>query len=381
VNGLLLLIAEEYVMLIKKIFPFLLLPALATSLAFAATNIACVGNSITAGYGLAYQEDYPTQWQNLLGTTDYTVFNFGVSGKTMLKTGNESYWSEGAFTNARASSPNVVVIELGTNDSKPYHWYAYPDEFLEDYKSMIDTFEILSSKPKVWICLAPYSNNAGWNILDTSITLRINPDILQVGLDKGVNIIDLHSTFTNTSWYASDSVHPNAAGAVALAGIINGYFQRDTLKATQNGNVLSAPPGYAFQWYLDGDPIEGATNNTLTISTLGTYKVSVKVDADNNSRLVTQALTVTDINPPTAIKERIFSMNINVSDEKLHITLAKSMTIQADIFDMQGRLLKSFMWQGFKGTNTFIIPTGNLQQILRVTTDKTSQFLFVPVRK
>jgi len=368
-------------MFIKKIFPFLLLSALATSLAFAATNIACVGNSITAGYGLAYQEDYPTQWQNLLGTTDYTVSNFGVSGKTMLKMGNESYWSEGAFTNARASSPNVVVIELGTNDSKPYHWYAYPDEFPEDYKSMIDTFEILSSKPKVWICLAPYSNNADWNILDTSITLRINPDILQVGLDKGINIIDLHSTFANTSWYASDSVHPNAVGAVALAGIINGFFQRDTLKVTQSGNILSAPAGYAFQWYLEGSPIENATNSTISISALGTYKVSVKVDAGNDSRLVTQPLTVTEINPPTAIKERTFSININVSDETLHITLAKSMTIQADIFDMQGRLLKSFIWQGSEGVNTFMVPTGNSQQILRITTDKTSQFLFMPVRK
>ena len=364
----------------QRFFSLVFFVAFLVSFAFAATNIACVGNSITAGYGLTYQEDYPTQWQNLLGTTDYTVSNFGVSGKTMLKTGNESYWSEGAFTNARASSPNVVVIELGTNDSKPYYWYAYPSEFPEDYKSMIDTFEVLSSKPRVWICLAPYSNNADWKILDTSITLRINPDILQVGLDKGVNIIDLHSTFMNTSWYASDSVHPNAVGAVALAGIINGYFQQDTLKATQNGNVLSAPAGYAFQWYLDGDPIEGATNNTLTISTLGTYKVSVKVDADNDSRLVTQALTVTDINP-TVIKESAFSMNINVSDEMLHITLAKSMTIQVDIFDIQGRLLKSFIWQGSKGTNTFVIPAGKSQQILRVTTEKKSQLLFVPVSK
>ena len=365
-------------MFFKKNLLFLFLFTLVNTLTFATTNIACVGNSITAGYGLSYQEDYPTQWQNLLGTTNYTISNFGVSGKTMLKTGNESYWNEGAFTNARASSPNVVVIELGTNDSKPYHWYTYSNEFPEDYKSMIDTFEILSSKPKVWICLAPYSNNAGWNILDTSITLRINPDILQVGLDKGANIIDLHSTFINTSWYASDSVHPNALGAIALAGIINSFFQRDTLKVTQSGNVLNAPSGYAFQWYLDGSPIENATNSTLLISVLGTYKVSVKVDADNDSRLVTQDLVVTSIEDVSAIKKKHFSTETIISNGMLHMNLTKSTTIHADIFDMQGRLLKSFLWQGSEGANTFVLPIGNEHRILRVTTDKTAQLFLVP---
>jgi lysophospholipase L1-like esterase len=360
------------------IFRFFLPIVFLASFAFA-TNIACVGNSITAGYGLLYQEDYPAQWQKLLGTTDYTVSNFGVSSTTLLKQGDNPYWNQYALTNARASSPHAVVVELGTNDTKLANWYNHRDEFPEDYKSLIDTFLILDSQPRIWICLAPYSNNEGWGIRDTSITLRINPDILQVGLDKGVNIIDLHSTFTDKSWFASDSVNPNAVGAAALAAIINGFFQRDTLQITRSGNLLSAPAGYAFQWYLNDTPIASAVSNTLTISSTGTYKVSVKVDPENDSRLVTKEMVVTSLDDPSSLMVGKKQIKTNVKNKKCHITLPQSMNIRADLFDMHGRLIKKINWTGIKGENSFTLPTASTPRMLRVTVGTTSQLFFLPV--
>ena len=84
-------------------------------------KVSCVGNSITYGYGLSNPstQSYPSQMQALLGTSSWIVGNFGVSARTMLKKGDLPYWNEQAFANAKAYLPNLVMIELGTNDAKP----------------------------------------------------------------------------------------------------------------------------------------------------------------------------------------------------------------------------------------------------------------------
>src|SRR5579863_8364775 len=60
-------------------------------------RIACVGDSITAGLGVATGKSYPSQLQALLGDK-WQVQNFGVSGRTLLKKGDHPYWIEKAFT-------------------------------------------------------------------------------------------------------------------------------------------------------------------------------------------------------------------------------------------------------------------------------------------
>ena len=54
---------------------------LAVSSALAATNVACVGNSITEGYGIWSEKKYPEHLQELLGE-GYTATNFGASSMT-----------------------------------------------------------------------------------------------------------------------------------------------------------------------------------------------------------------------------------------------------------------------------------------------------------
>ncbi|ULT27085.1 hypothetical protein KUH03_10080 [Sphingobacterium sp. E70] len=52
-----------------------------TSLGQAPIKVACIGNSVTFGYGLAHpaQDSYPVQLQALLGQ-EFEVRNFGHSG-------------------------------------------------------------------------------------------------------------------------------------------------------------------------------------------------------------------------------------------------------------------------------------------------------------
>ncbi|MBR2308801.1 MAG: hypothetical protein IKA48_16685, partial [Fibrobacter sp.] len=164
--------------------------------------------------------------------------NFGVSSMTFANKGpsdNMSYWNTDKFKAALEFNPEIVVIELGTNDSKfftnnciengqPQYNYNYgqyeKEQLYKDYEALLDTFMHLATSPRVIATLQPYSNNCGWGIMDTAIVNQINPIILEVATRKGVEIIDLHSQFNTPAWFLPDSVHPNATGAKELARII-----------------------------------------------------------------------------------------------------------------------------------------------------------------
>jgi lysophospholipase L1-like esterase len=104
-----------------------------------AIRVACIGNSITDGFGIdmAGAYGYPAELQKLLGK-DYWVKNFGVSSRTLLNKGDYPYMNEQAWRDALAFKPDVVIIKLGTNDSKPENW-QYGAEFQQDLEQMLTT--------------------------------------------------------------------------------------------------------------------------------------------------------------------------------------------------------------------------------------------------
>ena len=142
-------------------------------------KVTCVGNSITYGYELPNpsSQSYPSQLQTLLGTTEWQVGNFGANARTMLKSGGYSYWDEQLYKNALAFNPNYVIIKLGTNDSKRWLWNSHGNEFKNDYKEMVQSFQNLSSKPDIWIGLLIPGENTEWDIYNSYIKEKVNPKI------------------------------------------------------------------------------------------------------------------------------------------------------------------------------------------------------------
>ena len=289
---------------------------MAVSSALAATNVACVGNSITEGYGIWADKKYPDHLQEMLGS-DYAVTNFGVSSMTFagekIKGGdnNSSYWKTDKFKAALASSPNIVVIELGTNDSKYFmesadgnYNYLYgqceKSQLYTDYEALIDTFAHLPTNPEIYATLQPYSNNVGWAIMDTAIVSQINPIIKETAVKKGVNIIDLHTLFQTPAWFLDDSVHPNATGAQELAKIVNKYMTLAKPALKQEQATLQVDgTNYGTYWYKDGKLIDGADKATLALTEKGKYKALVKVENDNDSWLLSNEIEIADINGGT----------------------------------------------------------------------------------
>ena len=268
-------------------------------------NFACVGNSITEGYGIDWGvKKYPDHLQDLMQPGD-SVANFGTSGKMFYKESGESYWVQGKIKEALAFPADIVVIELGTNDSKLFYFTYYNvtvDMLKPSYEDLLDTFAHLPTNPEIYATLQPYSNNVEWGIMDTSIVKYINPLIKETAIEKGVNIIDLHTLFKTPDWFLADSVHPNAKGAQELAKIVNKYITMAKPTLTQKPSTLQVNgTHYGIRWYRDGKLIEGADKEQLSLTEKGKYKALVKVESDNDSWLVSEEIDITDIGGSTGI--------------------------------------------------------------------------------
>ncbi len=182
-----------------------------------AIRIACIGNSITEGDGIQAREkdSYPAQMQTILGA-DYHVRNFGVSGRTLLRNGDFPYWNETAFQEAKDFQPDIVIIKLGTNDTKSQNW-AFANEFVKDYQVFIDVFQALDSKPMVYLCYPVPAFEIRWGIDNKVITEEVMPKIKKVANSKELKIIDLYAALEGKKEFFPDGIHPNEAGAKVIA--------------------------------------------------------------------------------------------------------------------------------------------------------------------
>src|SRR4051794_25700025 len=183
-------------------------------------RVACVGDSITYGAVIADREhnSYPAQLQKLLGD-GYQVRNFGVSGATLLKNGDKPYWKEKAFDEAKEFKPKVVIIKLGTNDSKPQNW-SHKDEFLADAKDLIAAFAALESKPTIYVCRPVPAFPGNFGISDQVIHEEVIPLLDEAAKAKDAKVIDLYKALSEHAKLFPDKVHPDAEGAKLMAEAI-----------------------------------------------------------------------------------------------------------------------------------------------------------------
>lgn len=192
-----------------------------------AVRVACIGNSITDGCGIDMSSTYgyPARLQQMLGD-GYNVRNYGVSARTLLSKGDWPYVNEPEWTYAKDFRPDIVVLKLGTNDSKPQNW-VHGNEFEADLRHMISQLKALDTKPEICLALPMkvWENSAGIN--DSIITNCIIPIIRRVAKKEKAHIIDLHTPFEgDRALIQADGIHPNREGAAKMAGIIAGEIKK-----------------------------------------------------------------------------------------------------------------------------------------------------------
>jgi sialate O-acetylesterase len=191
-------------------------------------RVACVGNSVTFGYGLndRQTESYPAQLQQLLGST-YEVGNFGLSGATLLSKGHRPYVLTDEYQRALAFKPDLVIIHLGLNDTDPRNWPNFRDEFISDYLKIIHSFQNSGSQSgKVFICrMTPiFNSHPRFKSGTRDWFWQIQDQIEQIAKAAPVGLIDLHTPLYAHPDLFKDALHPDQAGAAIIAKTVFGYL-------------------------------------------------------------------------------------------------------------------------------------------------------------
>lgn len=191
-----------------------------------------LGDSITFGAGVIKtrtSDSWEVKLEKLLGGA-YQVLNYGISGATLQNEGDMPYWNmpdrlcRGFPEAALALNPEIVILMLGTNDSKPYNWNRgrYEAQLEERVR------EILSSpgvKRLILMC-PPYTcppeggETVGFDIINETIRDEINPIVKKCAQETGAECIDLYALTDGHSEYFADGVHPNSFGNRVIASAL-----------------------------------------------------------------------------------------------------------------------------------------------------------------
>lgn len=239
-------------------------------------KVACIGDSITEGAGLSNPatESYPARLQRLLGPA-YLVRNYGVSGRTLLKKGDYPYWKEAAYTQSRNWGPDIVVIKLGTNDSKPYNW-KYSTNFVSEFEEFIGSYRSLPSQPRVMLCTpAPVMAKGAFDISPGVVATNIAPAVRDLAARLGLEVIDYHTRLGGHAEWFPDTVHPNTRGMAVMAAIAYGSLKKlppDTapielgVTRSATGRAVVTWPADRATWVLQNAIRADATNGLWTVA-------------------------------------------------------------------------------------------------------------------
>ena len=186
-------------------------------------RIACVGDSITRGTFVMHRKTnaYPAQLQAMLGHR-YRVRNFGVNGHAAQRLADLPYWDSEAFAASSAFGPDIVLVMLGTNDSRGGNWKGV-DRFTADYRDMVAHYRSLGSNPDVWLLTPPslfrvWRRKSALYGMDERAIREMCAAIGEVARELGCGLIDINAvTASHPEAFTFDGVHPGAAGAQLIA--------------------------------------------------------------------------------------------------------------------------------------------------------------------
>ncbi|MBN1782692.1 discoidin domain-containing protein [bacterium] len=272
-------------------------------------RIACVGNSIT--YGGLGSDSYPQQLGALLGS-HYEVRNYGIGGTTLLRNGDFPYWNEEALLRAKEYDAHIVIILLGTNDSKPQNW-IYRDDFFSDYLTFIGEFRTGGHDPQIYVGNPPPVFQEGLDINAQIIREEIVPMMDSIRTAGRAFPIDFYNTMLDQGDHFPDAIHPDAAGYGVMA-----QTARDAILAGPAGKIRSftvrpdvVEQGMWAELYwettpgsdvmLDGIPVAETDSTTVFANEETVFTLTASGDVLDTSQVTLQYLAPGTIKLFTAV--------------------------------------------------------------------------------
>lgn len=235
----------------------------------APVRVACIGDSVTFGAGLAFRErfSYPARLQHRLGD-GFEVRNFGVNSLTLRGGADLPYVADEIFTRAVAWAPDIAIVMLGSNDvnkseARP-NWidgYDFEPDVDAIAHRLIDAnagVRILLSTPPL-VAPDPSSLNARLEkeVLNRNLRLiELSTDLRRISRqDNHVEFVDLMRTLEARD--LGDGIHPNPFGAERIAlrftTLVEAAQEPSTrLDAETDGDPISSYFGFAETRYNGG---------------------------------------------------------------------------------------------------------------------------------
>jgi acyl-CoA thioesterase-1 len=172
--------------------------------ATSARTILVFGDSLSAGYGLAQTQSWPSLLEKRLREEgfDYKVANASISGETT--TGGAGR-IEGAL---KAHQPDIVVLELGAND-------GLRGQSIDVMKRNLDTMIEASRRLKADVLLVGMRLPPNYGMAYTEKFQRVFSDLARAR--KAGLVPFLFEGFADdTRFFQSDRVHPTSEAQSAM---------------------------------------------------------------------------------------------------------------------------------------------------------------------
>lgn len=184
-----------------------------------AIKVATVGDSLTYGYGLENREHeaYPSILAEKLGS-HYQVSNFGLSGRSLQSSSDYPYLQEKNGQLSLESEAAIVIIMIGSNDSRPLYWDK--ERFMQEYGELVDRYRHMPSQPDIYLLVPPYVPTSRFGLNNDIIRTELQEIIPSIAEDKGVEWINLYSLTEGRLDYYSDGLHLNLLGNQLVADTV-----------------------------------------------------------------------------------------------------------------------------------------------------------------
>jgi acyl-CoA thioesterase-1 len=188
------------------------LPAQAAAKSSAPLTIVAFGDSLTSGHRLPGTDAYPSILQQKLKSAGLpvTVVNEGVSGDTTARALRR-------LDRALASRPQILILELGVNDG--LRGVPVP-EVKANLAKIIEAAK--AQDIQVVLCAMEALPLQGWQYM---IDFHRMYDDLAATYDVRLVPFVMNGVLGNPDLISDDGVHPNAAGARAIAETIWEYVR------------------------------------------------------------------------------------------------------------------------------------------------------------
>ena len=189
-------------------------------------KLVVLGDSLTAGYGLAEKDAFPNQLQRALTARGHTVeiANGGVSGDT----------STGALTRLDWAVPedtNLVIVELGANDALRG---VDPKQTKGALREIITKLQKRGSKVLLAGMRAPPNMGADYEAEFNAIY-----ESLAGELEVPLYPFFLDGVAANPNFNQADGIHPNVQGVAEIVKRIRPLVEALVIEVGTNGAAES----------------------------------------------------------------------------------------------------------------------------------------------